>query len=232
MFRDESSKVIQKAHAQWGSSGSPIEASSSASTSASAWAIESPGASPDSLSSGTPSPPHRMVHAKLPKKVNLSMEQQGLHFYINRYLMNHPDSPRTGDQVAAYCSSAGASQNVMIAVGLSGLSNLMGNKNMNLLARSKYVTALKQTGQLIASNDPANFVARVRSVVTLALFEVKTHLEPYMYLDEVLTKYRLSKVKDLKRQWDRRTHTSMAQLLYCDPYYHSRKLPIKVRMGC
>lgn len=101
------------------------------------------------------------------------MEQQGMQFYINRYLMNHPDSPRTRDEVAAYFSDADAAQNVMIAVGLAGMSNLLGNKNMNLLARSKYVTALKQTGQLIASNNPAGLIARLRSVVSLALFEVR-----------------------------------------------------------
>ncbi|KAI1772495.1 hypothetical protein F4818DRAFT_444318 [Hypoxylon cercidicola] len=174
MFRDESSKVIQKAHAQWGSSGSPIDVSGStaaSSSSASAWANESPGGSSDSSSSSTPSP-QDIVSARLPKKVGLSLEQQGMQFYINRYLMNHPDSPRTHDQVAAYCAAADTTQNVMIAIGLAGLSNLQGDKNLNLVARSRYVSALKHTGQLIAANDPASFVARVRSVVSLALFEV------------------------------------------------------------
>ncbi|XXG96476.1 SAGA complex subunit Sgf73 [Hypoxylon texense] len=173
MFRDESSKVIQKAHAQWGSSGSPIDASgSTAGSSSSAWGNESLSGSSDSPSSSTPSPPQDVVSARLPKRMDLNMEEQGMQFYINRYLMNHPDSPRTRDQVAAYCAAADTTQNVMIAVGLAGLSNLQGDKNLNLIARSQYVAALKHTGQLIAANDPASLVARVRSVVTLALFEV------------------------------------------------------------
>lgn len=109
------------------------------------------------------------------------MDQQGLQFYINRYLMNHPDSPKTRDQLAAYFSSADAAQNVMVAVGLAGMSNLLGNKNMNLHARSKYVAALKQTGQMIASYNPAGFIARLRSVVTLALFEVNSRPEEFTY---------------------------------------------------
>ncbi|KAI0122201.1 hypothetical protein F4814DRAFT_407953 [Daldinia grandis] len=175
MFRDESSKVIQKAHAQWGSSGSPTEQSgsfASTSASASAWTDESSSSSSDSPPESSSLPPPEFVPAKIPKKVDLNMEQQGLQFYVNRYLMHHPDSPRTSEQVAAYFSRADAAQNVMIAVGLAGLSNLLGNKNMNLVARSKYVASLKQTGQLIASNDPAGLIARLRSVVTLALFEV------------------------------------------------------------
>ncbi|KAI8966241.1 hypothetical protein F5Y11DRAFT_343627 [Daldinia sp. FL1419] len=175
MFRDESSKVIQKAHAQWGSSGSPTEPSgnlASTSASASAWTDESSSSASSSPPESTLIPPPDLAPARIPKKVDLNMEQQGLRFYIDRYLLNHPDSPRTSEQVATYFSRADAAQNVMIAVGLAGLSNLQGNKNMNLVARSKYVASLKQTGQLIASNDPAGLVARLRSVVTLALFEV------------------------------------------------------------
>ncbi|KAI1453603.1 hypothetical protein F4805DRAFT_362089 [Annulohypoxylon moriforme] len=179
MFRDESSKVIQKAHAQWGSSGSPTDATgssslASSSSSTSIWTQESPASTStsDSPPADTPIATRDLTPARIPRKVDLNVDQQGMQFYINRYLMNHPDSPKTRDQVAEYFSSADSAQNVMVAVGLAGMSNLLGNKNMNLLARSKYVTALKQTGQLIASNNPAGLIARLRSVVSLALFEV------------------------------------------------------------
>lgn len=214
MFRDESSKVIQKAHAQWGSSGSPIDASGStaASGSSPAWATDSAGGSSDSPSSSTSSPPQELISARLPKKMGLNLEQQGMQFYINRYLMNHPDSPRTHDQVAAYCAAADTTQNVMIAVGLAGLSNLQGDKNLNLFARSQYVAALKHTGELIAANDPASLIARVRSVVTLALFEVNHQSrESHLCRDELLTRHRLYKAKALNRQLARLTHISMAQ---------------------
>ncbi|KAL7626583.1 hypothetical protein AAE478_003355 [Parahypoxylon ruwenzoriense] len=202
MFRDESSKVMQKAHAQWGSSGSPVDLRrdsaptsasasstgsssswmSSSSASTEAWTSESQSTASDSPPSDPPLPPHNLVPTRIPRRVDLNIEQRGMQFYINRYLMNHPDSPRTREQVAAYFANADAAQNVMIAVGLAGMSNLLGNKNVNLLARSKYITALKDTGQLIASNNPAGLVARMRSVVTLALFE----FIPYQMTDALL----------------------------------------------
>lgn len=124
--------------------------------------------------------------------------------------MNHPDSPRTHDQVATYCAEVGTTQNVMIAVGLAGLSNLQGDKNLNMVARSQYVAALKHTGQLIAANDPSSLVARVRGVVALALFEVNHQPISYRCRDELLTEHRLYKAKALDRQWAQPTHTSMA----------------------
>ncbi|KAI1337870.1 hypothetical protein F5Y15DRAFT_146543 [Xylariaceae sp. FL0016] len=187
MFRDESSKVIQKAHAQWGGpSGSPIEgdpgSSGSSPTSSTAWTPTTPSADidnkPPAPRGQTPAAhaaARQIVSTRVPRRVEPSLEQRGLQFYIDRYLMNHPDSPRSSNELADYCGSADATQNVMIAVGLAGMSNLLGNKSMNVVARTKYVTALKQTGQLIATNSGnqfADIATSLRSIVTLALFEV------------------------------------------------------------
>ncbi|GAW22316.1 hypothetical protein ANO14919_118520 [Xylariales sp. No.14919] len=174
MFRDESSKVIQKAHAQWGSQ----------------WGTDgSPESSPQS--DGSPGPTtavlsnrrlaytptgvtQEIVASKMPRRVEPNLDQRGLKFYVERYLLNHPDSPRTPELMDLYFGDEDAMRNVMIAVGLAGMSNLLGNKSMSLVARSKYVTALKQTGQLIASasRDYGTIVKPLRSIVTLALFEV------------------------------------------------------------
>ncbi|CAJ2506302.1 Uu.00g004320.m01.CDS01 [Anthostomella pinea] len=186
MFRDESTKVIQKAHAQWGTSGSPIDggqgSSSGSPSSQTSWspsfplapASETQSPSAEYPASATSTTSHSMIPVKLPRRVEPNLDQRGLSFYINRYLLNHPDSPRTSDDLATYCNDADASQSVMIAVGLAGMSNLLGNKSMNLTARSKYVTALKQTGQLVASggNSFAAISKPLRSIIILALFEV------------------------------------------------------------
>lgn len=184
MFRDESSKVIQKAHAQWGTLGSPSDSDQGTST-----------LSEDSSASGPPSlsgqhgssrtvtatlPPTPIIRkqeilaSKIPRKVELNLDQRGLKFYMERYLFNHPDAPATPELIDLYFANVGAMQNVMIAVGLAGMSNLLGNKSMSLVARSKYVTALKQTGQLItgASVNRMSIEKPLRSIVTLALFEV------------------------------------------------------------
>ncbi|KAJ2970984.1 hypothetical protein NUW58_g9541 [Xylaria curta] len=110
----------------------------------------------------------------MPRKVELNLDQRGLKFYVERYLLNHPDSPRTPELMDLYFGGQEAMQNVMIAVGLAGMSNLLGNKSMGLIARSKYVTALKQTGQLIAGafRNQEGIMRPLRAIVTLALFEV------------------------------------------------------------
>ncbi|KAI0023158.1 hypothetical protein F4780DRAFT_99344 [Xylariomycetidae sp. FL0641] len=186
MFRDESTKVIQKAHAQWGTAESPGNNShSSSTTSPSVQTTWSAAPTPASGSvGGSPAPEYptpdssvvtrRVIPTKIPRRVEPNLEQKGLKFYIDRYLMNHPDSPRTNAEIQAYCSGADATQNIMIAVGLAGMSNLLGNKTMNWHARSKHVTALKQTSQLImtAGHRFDAISHGLRSIVTLALFEV------------------------------------------------------------
>ncbi|KAI1148676.1 hypothetical protein F4825DRAFT_433263 [Nemania diffusa] len=180
MFRDESSKVIQKAHAQWGTAGSSSDGdpeSSSQSPGSTNMVLSSP-RSPHPRTGPAPSTPtvaaQDIVAFKIPRRVEPNLDQRGLNFYVERYLLNHPDSPRTPEVMELYFGNAEAMRNVMIAVGLAGMSNLLGNKSMNLVARSKYVTALKQTGQLIASasRDYGTIVKPLRSIVTLALFEV------------------------------------------------------------
>ncbi|KAJ3461830.1 hypothetical protein MRS44_010383 [Fusarium solani] len=235
MFRDESSKVMQKAHAQWGvgESGSEMtsqassssSASSSASTSASAAssvptlscststntklapysapssAISSSASStaywstsPSSLVSHQTSPPtppspnsyHQTSSStsaaqpvavvpppRLPTPVDPSLEEQGVQFYINRYLIGHPDEPKTpGDLSSTEWLWDPAVQDVMAAVGLASLSNLRGDHNLMTTARQRYGMALKQTGRLIQTSVTPDFEVTMRSVVMLAMFEL------------------------------------------------------------
>ncbi|KAI2638287.1 hypothetical protein GGS21DRAFT_465467 [Xylaria nigripes] len=184
MFRDESSKVIQKAHAQWGIPGSPsstVDGDQGSPTSpksspgfTTSIVVSSRQRQPLTPSSTGPFIKQEYVEPKMPPKVEPNLDQRGLKFYMERYLLNHPDSPRTPELRGIYFGDEEAIRNVMIAVGLAGMSNLLGNKSMNMVARSKYVTALKQTGQLIASvsREYGTVVKPLRSIVTLALFEV------------------------------------------------------------
>ncbi|TRX89581.1 hypothetical protein FHL15_009490 [Xylaria flabelliformis] len=182
LFRDESSKVIQRAHAQWGTGtpGSPPDGSSESSSpsSGSVASISPSRRIPRATAGSVPLPPattaQEIIGPRIPRRVEPNLDQRGLKFYVERYLLNHPDSPRTPELMELYFGNDETIRNVMIAVGLAGMSNLLGNKSMNLAARSKYVTALKQTGQLIAnaSRDPRTIVKPLRSIVTLALFEV------------------------------------------------------------
>ncbi|KAI0598558.1 hypothetical protein F4775DRAFT_177098 [Biscogniauxia sp. FL1348] len=183
MFRDESTKVIQKAHAQWGTSGSPSDSSSSSSSGSDTASPPGESSHLSTVASTSASETPALVSAalaqqivasssKVPRRVEPTLEQRGLQFYIDRYLLNHPDSPKT-PEIADHLSNE-ASQNVMVAVGLAGMSNLLGNKSMGLVSRSKYVTALKQVGQAIATGGSgwSHVAGPIRSIVTLAMFEV------------------------------------------------------------
>lgn len=117
-----------------------------------------------------------LLSPKMYGAVMPTLEQRGLDFFIQRYLMRNPEAPQTAEQLAVYSNRSDAMQSVMLAVGLAGLSNIQGDRAMNLLSRQKYTLALRQTGQLISTkpSDPLSLMAPLRAVVTLALFEVAT----------------------------------------------------------
>lgn len=231
MFRDESSKVIQKAHAQWGvgesseglstqtsSSSLASSYSSNSSTQASSVSASSsitslhiyPGpaaiassyksfkdgwpTSPASTASQqTPSPTpqspasslyHTTSNAstvqpivirppRLSPPIDPSLEEQGVQFYVNRYLIGHPDEPRSpGDLSHTEWLWDPAVQDVMAAVGLASLSNLKDDSSMMTIARQRYGLALRQTGRLVQTSSMPDFEVTMRSVVMLAMFEV------------------------------------------------------------
>ena len=193
MFRDESSKVMQKAHAQWGVGEGP-DASSQASTSGSVANDPSPSKSPLSLSShGHPSPAETLPsppasHAgssattnqiasevsRLHSSVVPSLEEQGFQFYVSRYLIGHPDEPRNSKELKSYPWLFNpALRDVSAALGLAGLSNIRGDAELMTDARRRYGKALRTAGELIQSNNAPTIDLASRLVVMLAMFEVR-----------------------------------------------------------
>lgn len=189
MFRDESSKVIQKAHAQWGTTAtSPMStASASVASSSASWASSPSASGSDPRSPLADSPASQaemvlsrnleMLSPKIQSAVEPTLEQRGLQFFIEQYLMKSPDAPQAARHLAVYSGRSESLQTVMMAVGLAGLSNRKGDRSMNLVARQKYVTALKQTGRLVAMgpSDTMSVMGPLRTVVMLAMFEVSSH---------------------------------------------------------
>ncbi|TDZ20786.1 Aspercryptin biosynthesis cluster-specific transcription regulator atnN [Colletotrichum orbiculare MAFF 240422] len=214
MFRDESTKVIKKAHAQWG----VPETSDDSTNQSSESIVSSPQASspaysrkstpsrggplcvepvPAILASTSSSPPssHRPTStasaspmltewsvvkreplrdlSPLAANVGPTVEDQGLQFYVHRYLVGHPDEPKSArDLTTEPWMWHPALQDVMCAVGLAGLYNLTGNPKMMATAREKYGSALRQTGKLIRPPHTPSIDVTMRSVVALAMFEV------------------------------------------------------------
>lgn len=191
MFRDESVKVMQKAHASWGvpeTSDSPTAtsattvssvSSSSQRFSPSSYDSSSPGSATDRKSPVVGNPLRRHAgEAVLPltlySPIESTLTEQGIKFYVDRYILGYPDQPKKASELSEKVWFFQPSvQNVMAAVGLAGLSNLNGDEEMKSVARHKYVQALQQTGKLIQTPAP-NLEVALRSVVMLALFEVST----------------------------------------------------------
>lgn len=184
MFRDESSKVIQKAHAQWGVGDSPDASGSGLSevnfaqlqTSNVNLGQNSPATalpSPPSSQAGVPIDLVTYTKPRLPSPIGDSLEDQGYRFYIDRYLLGHPDEPRNITELHSYdWNGDPALRNIFTAVGLAGLSNLKNEPDTMALARRRYGEALRTAGQLIQTRQTPSIDVASRLVVLLALFEV------------------------------------------------------------
>ncbi|KAH8889308.1 hypothetical protein GQ53DRAFT_825620 [Thozetella sp. PMI_491] len=180
MFRDESTKVIQKAHASWGfepaeasrsSEPSPISPSPSSST---------PHDSPVSAASldGSSSPSDHFAALALPRlsrAIDPTKVEQGIQFYLEHYLVGHPDEPRSLEELRklSWIDSPGISE-AMAAVGLAGMSNLHGNEELRRLSRQNYGLALQHTLRTLQNSkaEEVDLATRTRAVVMLAMFEV------------------------------------------------------------
>lgn len=190
---------MQKAHAQWGMSESQVVspslggasyassmASSPVPSSTSPLSPSSCRQSPQTPASPVLSDPSSFISSSsnttssavavqpsLCKPLGPNHEEQGVQFYINRYLIGHPDEPKTaGDLSSTQWLWSPALQDIMAAVGLAGLSNLKSDRNLMTVARQRYGKALRQTGQLIQASKTPDFEVAMRAVVTLAMFEV------------------------------------------------------------
>ena len=176
MFRDESTKVIQKAHASWGIDSN--EASTSLSP-------VSPAASPlggfqepqysykpiDSLS-----PPEQyssLALPNLPLTIGTSKIDQGVQFYLKHYVVGHPDEPESADGLRKVTwLAAPGMQETMAAIGLASMSNLYEDEELHKLSRQQYGLALQHTMKSIQDLNTIDTQHAMRGVVMLALFEV------------------------------------------------------------
>lgn len=184
---------MQKAHAQWGVGEGPDSCSQ---TSNSDSGLNDPPSSksPISLSGvhgqasptqALPSPPASYLSAfsttdqnsievsRLNSSIMPTLEEQGFQFYVNRYLVGHPDEPRNSEELKSYeWLFNPALRDVSAALGLASLSNLRNENELMTDARRRYGKALRTAGELIQSNNAPAIDLASRLVVMLAMFEV------------------------------------------------------------
>jgi hypothetical protein len=222
MFRDESDKVIQKAHAQWGIG--PGESSSAGSSSAvpsltpdddspisaASWSVSpvtpasaNADATRASLSSlqarkaarrhapavrikqepGEDPPGVIVLHprgrtstaAKVPRGPDPTLDDKGIAFYVNRFMVGQPDQAITPVEVQLNPGNMHPLVlDMMSAIGLTAMYNLCNDGTMLHLAHNKYGSIIPRTASISTTRDVAQAHAFTRTVIMLALFEVSS----------------------------------------------------------
>ncbi|KAM7193271.1 white-opaque regulator 1 [Naviculisporaceae sp. PSN 640] len=180
MFRDESTKVIKKAHAQWGVAES---FESGESSSASPTSAASPGnisvrsrasitrASRSKSTTSTGDDKRNLITT--PKEIYATRSDQAVRFFIEHYLVGHPDEPKASQELQGIgWIHAPQIQNIMAAVGLASMSNLTGDKSLQVMATEKYGLALRQMVESIKNLGSIDLGVSMRTIIILSLFEV------------------------------------------------------------
>ncbi|KAK3313531.1 hypothetical protein B0H66DRAFT_536794 [Apodospora peruviana] len=181
MFRDESTKVIQRAHAQWGVSesfeaGEPSGSSPTSSIASPSSSSRSSRTSVSETSSSKASPPpdeDSLSWITVPKEIYANRSDQAIRFFIEHYIVGHPDEPKVGRELQGVrWIHSPQIQHAMAAVGLASMSNLAGDKELQVMARQKYGLTLQQMATSIQNLQSIDLDVSIRTVILLALFEV------------------------------------------------------------
>lgn len=188
MFRDESTKVIQKAHAQWGVSdsfemGEPSGSSPTSTTSPSSISTRSRASISGRSSSKASTPPgdDNLTWVTGPQEIYATRSDQAVRFFIEHYLVGHPDEAKASRELQGVgWIHAPQIQHIMAAVGLASMSNLTGDKEMQVMAREKYGLALRLMVASIQNLQTIDLTVSVRTIIILALFEVSFYFPRFV----------------------------------------------------
>ncbi|KAK0646222.1 hypothetical protein B0T16DRAFT_328227 [Cercophora newfieldiana] len=180
MFRDESAKVVQKAHAQWGvqdsSDGSEASGSSPTSTSpTSSLGGRTRSSFTESVGPGSPVSPDgsRLAMARVPKEIQSTLVDRAVQFYLEHYVIGLPDEAKAGQELRqepwVYSTTT---RDTMAAVGLASQANLTGDKELMVLARQQYGLALQGTAFGLRDIHGLDIGVYLRAIVMLGMFEI------------------------------------------------------------
>ncbi|KAK0674247.1 hypothetical protein QBC41DRAFT_309674 [Cercophora samala] len=196
MFRDESSKVIKRAHQQWGvpetseqgeASGSSPTSSTSSSSTTSPTSTSTPSListrrrvaasqSPQSTSSViTFKREAPEVGYRVTKEIPINAVDRAIQFYIEHYVIGLPDEPKVGQELQGrpWVHSA-ITREIMAAVGLASLSNIRGDKKLSTISKQHYGRALQNiSSSIMAKHVPElDLDLILRAVVMMAMYEM------------------------------------------------------------
>lgn len=179
MFRDESTKVMQKAQAQWqsetweSSSSSPVSSSSPDST-RSQQPIPEPTVPPPAAVTASKSR-RRTAGRGLTLEIGPTAVDKAIRFYVERYVIGLPDEPRAGHELQGVkWVHSPRMRDIIAAVGMAGMSNITGDKEMSTLAKEHYGLALQQMAGAVRDVGSVELEIVMRTVVMMAMYEVRS----------------------------------------------------------
>lgn len=109
-----------------------------------------------------------------PKEVCATPIDKAIQFYIEHYVIGLPDEPRIGQDLrGTKWIHSRETRDIMAAVGMAGLSNLTGDKEMSTLAKHHYGLALQNVSSSIRNPSRLELDIVMRAVVMMAMYEVR-----------------------------------------------------------
>ncbi|KAK3295677.1 uncharacterized protein B0H64DRAFT_322315 [Chaetomium fimeti] len=110
---------------------------------------------------------------RLIKEICATPVDKGIQFYIEHYIIGLPDEPRAGHELRGIkWVHSRATRDIIAAVGLAGLSNLTGDKEMNTLSKHHYGLALHNMASSVRDMGSIELDLIMRTVVMMAMYEV------------------------------------------------------------
>jgi hypothetical protein len=118
--------------------------------------------------------------ARIQSAISPSIESQATCFFVHNYVL--AESAHARDQLV--CLLRTSAQNsetllaAMVAVGMAGMSNIRRDSNLSMLARQKYIFAVRRTNELLRDPIQATTDEIFTAVSVLAFFEVGYSANP------------------------------------------------------
>jgi hypothetical protein len=114
----------------------------------------------------------RLAREILPTPVDKAIQ-----FYIEHYVIGLPDEARVGQELQGVrWLHAPSTREIMAAVGMAGLSNLTGDRQLSTRAKQHYGLALQNITSSIRDMAGLDLEVVLRAVVMMAMYEVSSLL--------------------------------------------------------
>ncbi|KAJ4304179.1 hypothetical protein N0V88_001791 [Collariella sp. IMI 366227] len=110
---------------------------------------------------------------QLASEICATPADKAIHFYIEHFVIGLPDEPKVSHELRdSKWVHSRETRDIMAAIGLAGLANLTGDKEMNTLSKHHYGLALSHMAGAIRNPGSFDVELILRATVMMAMYEV------------------------------------------------------------